>query len=49
LRFAPSGQVKSTATNARVPSNQLITFSNSDNTVSASVTVAPYGTIRVAN
>lgn len=49
LRFAPSGQVKSTATNARVPSNQLITFSNSDNTVSASVTVAPYGTIRVVN
>lgn len=50
LRFAPSGQVKSDASNSRISTSEgLVIFRNSDSTVSATVTVAPYGSIRVGN
>lgn len=49
LRFAPSGQIKSDASNTRIIGNAVLTFRNSDSTVSSTVTVAPYGSIRVGN
>lgn len=49
LRFAPSGQVKSAASNVRLASNQVMSFRNSEGDVSATVTIAPYGSIRVGN
>jgi len=50
LRFAPSGQVKSDASNARINSSDgVVVFRNSDSTVSATVTIAPYGSIKVGN
>src|SRR5574343_669332 len=50
FRFAPSVQVKSDARNSRISSSEgLVIFRNSDSTVSATVTVAPYGSIKVGN
>jgi len=50
FRFAPSGQVKADASNTRIANNDgVVVFRNADSTVSSTVTIAPYGSIRVGN